>query len=95
MINELQIYYIKVKKIENTINNVILLLKYELHRIIEELKLTEKDCKYFNLIKEINNAKSLPINVNIDDILKLFHAYIVQHNNSFTQIYESKKRSEK
>ena len=37
MINELQIYYIKVKKIENTINNVILLLKYELLRIVEEL----------------------------------------------------------
>ena len=46
MINELQNYYVKVKKIENTINNIILLLKNELNRIVEELELTEKDGKF-------------------------------------------------
>ena len=57
--------------------------------------MTEKDAKFFILIKDIKKAKSLAINANIDDILKLFSAYIVQHNNSFTQIEESKKRPEK
>ena len=95
MINELQNYYVKVKKIENTINYIILLFKNELNRIVEELELTEKDGKFFNLIKDINNTESLPINVNMDDILKLFRAYITQYNNSFSQIEKSKKRSEK
>ena len=95
MINELRNYYVKVKKIESTINNIISFLKNGLNRIVEKLKLTEKDGKFFNLINDINNTKSLAINASMDDILKLFRSYIVQYINSFTQIEESKKRSEK
>ena len=95
MFTELQNYYAEVKNTENFINSGAFLLKNELNSIADELKLTEKDDKFYNLIKEINSTESLPINVNMGDILKLLSAYFVEYDKPFTHIEESKKSPEK
>ena len=92
LLNKLQENFSEVKKTEKIINNVILNLKNELNSISDEFKLTEKDGKFFNLIKDINNTKSLPINVNMSEALKLFYSYIVEFEKSFTTIDEISKK---
>ena len=69
MFNELQNYYAEVKNAENIINSGAFLLKNELNIKADEFKFTEKDSKFFNLIEEKNNTESLPININMGDIL--------------------------
>ena len=92
LLNKLQENFSEVKKTEKIINNVILNLKNELNNISDEFKLTEKDGKFFNLIKDINDTKSLPINLNMSEALKLFYSYIVEFEKSFTKIDEISKK---
>ena len=47
------------------------------------------------MIEETNNTESLPININMGDILKLLNACVVEYDKSFSQIEKSKKSSEK
>ena len=86
MFNEFQNYYAEIKNRENIINSGAFILKNELNSIADELKLTEKDGKFFNLIKAINNTGSLPINVNMGGILKLLNSCAVEYDKFFTQI---------
>ena len=50
------------------------------------LQLNEKYSEFYNLIKNINNSKSMSINVNINETVKLFYFYISDIDKLFDKI---------
>lgn len=93
LLNKLQEDYNQIKHMEKIINNIIIDLKNMLNRISDEFiyKLNENNTKLYNLINDITKNRSIPINVNINDTLKLFHSYIVDFENLFVKVEEKTK----
>ena len=77
LLNKLQEDFNEVKNMEKIINSLIIDLKNVLNGISDEfvLKLNDNYTEFYNLIKDINNNKITPINVNMNDTLKLFNSY--------------------
>ena len=96
---KLQEDYNEIKKMEQKINNIILNLKTLLNKISDEfvLKLNQKYGKFYNLIKDIDKSNSIPINVNMNETVKLFHSYIDDFGQHFSEIErkEKNKKTEK
>ena len=85
--------YNEIKNMEKVINNIIIDLKSMLNKISDEFifKLNENNTRFYNLIIDITKNRSIPINVNINDTLKLFYSYIVDFENLFAKIEEKAK----
>ena len=96
LFGKLQEDYNEIKKMEKKINNIILNLKNLLNKISDEfvLKLNENYGKFYNLIKNIDKSHSIPINVNMNDTVKLFHFYIDDFGQLFSEI-ERKEKNKK
>ena len=78
---------------EKIINNMIIDLKNMLNNISDNFifKLNENNTKFYNLICDITKNRSIPINVNINDTVKLFYSYIDDFENLFAKIEEKTK----
>ena len=96
LFGKLQEDYNEIKKMEKKINNIILNLKNLLNKISDEfvLKLNENYGKFYNLIKNIDKSHSIPINVNMNDTVKLFYFYIDDFGQLFSEI-ERKEKNKK
>ena len=93
LLNKLQEDYNEIKNMEKVINNIIIDLKSMLNKISDEFifKLNENNTRFYNLIIDITKNRSIPINVNINDTLKLFYSYIADFENLFSKVEEKVK----
>ena len=92
MLSKLQEDFKEIKILEKNINDGILNLKTLLNEISTEfsIKSSNENFRQFNnLIENIGNINSIPINVNINDALKLFLSYSSDFSETFSKI-ESK-----
>ena len=78
---------------EQDINKLIVNLKNFLNEIADYfvLKLSDKYSDYYNLILNITKSKSIKINANINETVKLFHFYISENERLFSKIDEQAK----
>ena len=90
LLNKLQVDFKEIKNMEQNINNNIFDLKKLLNEISKEfvLHINDNYRKFYNLIKDIDKSSSIPINVNINETVKLFYSYIDDFGNIFTKIEE-------
>ena len=90
LLNKLQEHFNEIKNMEKIINSLILDLKNVLNSISDEfvLKLNDNYSQFYNLIKDINKNKIIPINVNMNDTLKLFNFYHNDFEKIFSQLDE-------
>lgn len=99
LLNKLQEDFNEIKKLEKKINTIILNLKIILNSISDEfvLQLNENYATFYNLIKDIAKNKSMPINVNMNETLKLFYSYIVEFEKLYAKVEEkeNEKKPEK
>ena len=93
LFNKLQDNYNDIKNMEQDINKLIVNLKNFLNEIADYflLKLNDKYSDYYNLILNITKSKSIKINVNINETVKLFHFYISENERLFSKIEEQAK----
>lgn len=93
LFNKLQDHYKDIKNMEQDINKLIVNLKNFLNEIADYfvLKLSDKYSDYYNLILNITKSKSIKINVNINETVKLFHFYISENERLFSKIDEQAK----
>ena len=93
LLKKLQEDYDEIKNMEKEINNIIIDLKSMLNSISDKFifKLNETNTKFYNLINDIAKNRSIPINVNINDTLKLFYSYIIDFENLYAKIEEKYK----
>ena len=94
LLNKIQEDFNEARKIEININNIISKLKNELKSISDEfnLELNDKDGKFFNLIKDIIQSKSLSVNLNLKEVLQLFYSYLIDFGKTFNKVEESSKK---
>ena len=94
LLNQLQSHFKEIKTMEQNINGNISDLKNLLNEISKEYSLQKNDnyCKFNNIIKDINKSSSIPINVNINETVKLFNSYITNFGNTFNKIEEKAKK---
>ena len=90
LLKKLQEDFNEIKNMEKIINSLILDLKNVLNSISDEfvLKLNDNYSQFYNLIKDINKNKIIPINVNMNDTLKLFNFYHNDFEKIFSQLDE-------
>lgn len=93
LFNKLQDHYKDIKNMEQDINKLIVNLKNFLNEIADYfvLKLSDKYSDYYNLILNITKSKSIKINANINETVKLFHFYISENERLFSKIDEQAK----
>ena len=86
--------YNEIKKMEQKINNIIVNLKNLLNKMSDELflKFNDNYRKFYNLIKDIDKSTSIPINVNMNETVKLFDSYITDFGKLFHEIEEKEKK---
>ena len=94
LLSKLQVDFKEIKNMEQIINNSISDLKKLLNEISNEfvLQTNENYTKFYNLIKDIDKSSSIPINVNINETVKLFNSYISDFGNIFDKIEEKAKQ---
>jgi len=97
LLNKLQVDFKEIKNMEQNINNNIFNLKKLLNEISKEFVLNINDNyrKFYNLIKDIDKSSSIPINVNINETVKLFYSYLDDFGNIFTKIEEKMNEKKK
>ena len=66
-------------------------MKNELNNISDEPKLPENS-NFLKLIKDINDTKSIIININLPEALKLFNSFHEENKNLFEKIEENSKK---
>ena len=94
LLNQLQSDFKDIKAMEQQINRNISDIKKLLNEISQEYALQKNDnyCKFYNLIKDINKSSSIPINVNINETVKLFNSYVTNFGNIFNKIEKKAKK---
>ena len=93
LFNKLKEDYNEIKKMEQKINNIIVNLKNLLNKMSDELflKFNDNYRKFYNLIKDIDKSTSIPINVNMNETVKLFDYYIKDFGQLFSKIEKKEK----